>query len=135
MRDYLGARNLVAWEDEGYVVGVIGRDGQYLPGKAAKWHAGERLMDWMEEMPQGEEMVVDDEQDPEKKSTSLTAMVRSRNRRGEWKRASFMAARIKSRRTESRGGTSTDATPGNRIGKERRASFMDATRHDLHTSP
>ena len=62
---------LLAREDEGYVVGVVGRDGQYLPGKAAKWHASERLMGWMEEMRQGEEMVVDDEQDPAKKSILL----------------------------------------------------------------
>jgi hypothetical protein len=68
MRDDPGARNLLAREDEGYVVGVIGRDGQHLPGKAAKWHASERLMGWMEEMLQGEEMVVDDEQDLEEKS-------------------------------------------------------------------
>jgi hypothetical protein len=50
MGNYLGARSLLAREDEGYVVGVIGRNGQYLPGKAAKWHASERLMGWIQQL-------------------------------------------------------------------------------------
>lgn len=49
MRNFLSEQGLLAWDDEGYLVGDAGRDGRYVPGKAARWRAGARLMVWMEE--------------------------------------------------------------------------------------
>jgi hypothetical protein len=53
MRDFLSGQALLAWEDEGYVVGGVGAGGLYLPGKAARWRAGKQLIDWMEEVGEG----------------------------------------------------------------------------------
>ena len=48
MRDFLSGQGLLAWEDEAYVIGMVGAGGMYLPGKAARWRAGRELMAWME---------------------------------------------------------------------------------------
>ncbi len=48
MRNFLSEKGLLAWEEEGYLVGGTEGDGRYVPGKAARWHAGARLMSWME---------------------------------------------------------------------------------------
>ena len=48
MRNFLSDKGLIAWEDEGYVVGVYGDHGRFVPGKASKWNAGEDLMAMME---------------------------------------------------------------------------------------
>jgi hypothetical protein len=48
MRNYLSDKCLLAWEDESFVVGVYGDDGRFVPGRAAKWKAGEELMARME---------------------------------------------------------------------------------------
>jgi hypothetical protein len=52
-------QGLLAWEDEGYVVEAVGGNGQFIPGKAAKWCAGSRLMRLIEEMEKmGEKGIV-----------------------------------------------------------------------------
>ena len=53
MRNFLSEQGLLAWEDEGYVIGVEGAGGMYLPGKAARWRAGRELMSWMEDVGEG----------------------------------------------------------------------------------
>jgi hypothetical protein len=50
MRNYLSGKGLLTWEDPGYLIGGAGRDGRYVPGKAAKWCASEDLMAAMEAM-------------------------------------------------------------------------------------
>ncbi len=47
MRNFLSDRELLSWEDEGFVAGVLRFDGRFVPGKAAKWRASEELMDRM----------------------------------------------------------------------------------------
>jgi hypothetical protein len=54
MRNLLSARELLAWEDQGYVIGDLGLKGRYIPGNAAKWRAGSRLMALLEEMEKKE---------------------------------------------------------------------------------
>jgi hypothetical protein len=54
MRDFLSREGLLDWEDEDYVVGVLTGDGRFVPGKAAKWRAGEELMERMEEEQPGQ---------------------------------------------------------------------------------
>jgi hypothetical protein len=54
MRDLLSARELLAWQDQGYVIGDLGLNGRYIPGNAAKWRAGSRLMALLEEMEKKE---------------------------------------------------------------------------------
>lgn len=50
MRNYLTQKDLLSWEDEDFVAGVVGENGQFIPGKAAKWRACEELMARMEEI-------------------------------------------------------------------------------------
>jgi hypothetical protein len=50
MRNFLSARDLLAWQDEGYVIGAPGGNGQYLPGKAARWRAGRQMIEMLGEM-------------------------------------------------------------------------------------
>jgi hypothetical protein len=54
MRNFLSGKGLLRWEDTGYLIGGVGNNGRYVPGQAAKWHAGEELMAAMEEMDRGE---------------------------------------------------------------------------------
>lgn len=48
MRNHLSEKRLLAWDDEGYWVGGTGGGGGHVPGKAARWHAGARLVELME---------------------------------------------------------------------------------------
>ncbi len=49
MRNFLGdEKDLIAWEDDGFVIGVVGDDGRFTPGQASKWRACEELMERME---------------------------------------------------------------------------------------
>jgi hypothetical protein len=43
IRNFLSGKDLLSWEDEGYVIGSEDR-GRYLPGTASKWRASEELM-------------------------------------------------------------------------------------------
>ena len=49
VRNFLSGQGLLAWEDEGYVIGFVGAGGCTCLGKSAKWRAGRQLMAWMEE--------------------------------------------------------------------------------------
>ena len=44
MRNFVSDRELLSWEDEGFVAGVLRFDGRFVPGKAAKWRASQELM-------------------------------------------------------------------------------------------
>jgi hypothetical protein len=44
MRNFMSDRELLSWEDEGFVAGVLRFDGRFVPGKAAKWRASQELM-------------------------------------------------------------------------------------------
>ena len=48
MRNFLSDRSLIAWDDEDFFIGVLDDDGRFVPGKAAKWKAGEELMVMMD---------------------------------------------------------------------------------------
>jgi hypothetical protein len=80
VRNRLSRQGLLAWEDEGYVIGNVGSGGLYLPGKAAKWRAGGQLMGWMVDVGEGSGVGGD--------------RIRIRGRR-ERRRTSFMAATIR----------------------------------------
>jgi hypothetical protein len=65
IRNFLSGKGLLSWEDTGYLIGGVGNGGRYVPGQAAKWHAGEELMAAMEEMDRekGEVERGDDDED------------------------------------------------------------------------
>jgi hypothetical protein len=44
MRNFLSDRELLSWEDEDFVAGVLTFEGRFVPGKAAKWRASDELM-------------------------------------------------------------------------------------------
>jgi hypothetical protein len=50
MRNFLSRKDLIVWEDEDFVAGVLGENGQFVPGKAAKWCASDELMSMMEQV-------------------------------------------------------------------------------------
>lgn len=50
MRNFLSEKELIVWEDEDFVAGVFDDEGRFVPGKAAKWHAGNDLMSRLEEV-------------------------------------------------------------------------------------
>jgi len=50
MRNFLTKEGWLSWQEEDFVVGVYGDDGQFVPGRAAKWKGGEELMERMAEM-------------------------------------------------------------------------------------
>jgi len=48
IRNFLSGEGWLSWADEEFVVGVYAHDGRYVPGRAAKWKAGEELMEMLE---------------------------------------------------------------------------------------
>ncbi len=91
MRNFLSGQGLLAWDDEGYLVGETGRDGRRVPGKASRWRAGTRLMGWMEEGAATPVGCVDLPGGAEKKGAPRAALLYLRKHEGG--RASFMDAR------------------------------------------
>ena len=47
IRNFLSDKGLLSWQNESFVVGVLDDRGRFVPGKAAKWKAGEELMAMM----------------------------------------------------------------------------------------
>jgi hypothetical protein len=48
IRDYLSSLGLIDWEDPNYEKGWYDHDGNYHKGKAAKWHASDKLLETLE---------------------------------------------------------------------------------------
>ncbi len=52
--NFLDGKDLIAWEDDEFILGVVGEDGRFTPGRASKWFDCEELMRRMAEMEGGE---------------------------------------------------------------------------------
>jgi hypothetical protein len=68
MRNFLEEQGLLSWENEDFTVGVFDDAGRFVPGEAAKWTAGEELMEMMEQGGVLELVVLDEEKKEEEKS-------------------------------------------------------------------
>lgn len=69
MRNFLSEKDLITWEDEDFVAGVLGEDGQFVPGKAAKWRASGELPRMMEQVDEQKAVVIAQDRDYETNAT------------------------------------------------------------------
>lgn len=67
MRNFLSDKDLIAWEDENFIVGVLDQAVGFVPGRAAKWRAGKELLTMMDRDDEQDDFGVDGERDVETK--------------------------------------------------------------------